>query len=64
MTSKMNCMGCKKDKLTSDFPSQNSPLCKKCKGARISTSGKSNSSGSWIGDIVEGIGDAIGDLLN
>jgi hypothetical protein len=66
MTSKMNCMGCDKDKEVSDFPSQNSTLCKRCKNARVvstSSKGRSGSGGSWIGDIGEAIGDFIGDLL-
>lgn len=66
-TGKMNCLGCKKDKPSTEFASPNSPLCKRCKSARVvstSSKGRSGSDGSWIGDVVEGILDGLGSLFD
>lgn len=64
-TGKMNCLGCNKNKPTSEFASPNSPLCKRCKSAKVSTSKSDNSiDGSWIGDIGGAIGDFIGGMLD
>lgn len=57
---KMMCLGCNKDKPGSDFESPNSPLCKRCKSARVvstSSKGQFASNGSWIGDLIDGIFD-------
>jgi hypothetical protein len=67
ITGKMNCLGCKKDKPRTEFASSNSPLCKRCKSARVvstSSKGHSSSDGSWIGDIAEIILNGIGSLVD
>ena len=66
----MKCLGCNKDKPKSDFGTTGNAraLCSKCRSGRVvSTSkgrGHRQSDGSWIGDIFEGIADAIGDIFS
>ncbi|ASR75538.1 hypothetical protein SEA_MILDRED21_154 [Streptomyces phage Mildred21] len=59
----MKCLGCNKDKPRSDFGTTGNArvLCSRCRsGSVIRTSkgsGHKNSSGSWIGDLFDAIGD-------
>lgn len=66
----MKCLGCNKDKPRSDFGTTGNAraLCSRCRAGRVvhtsKGSGRRSSDGSWIGDIFEGIADAIGDIFS
>lgn len=59
----MKCLGCNKNKPKTDFGTAGNAgaLCSKCRsGSVIHTSrgsGHKSSSGSWIGDLFDAIGD-------
>ena len=67
---KMKCWGCKADKPKSDFD-KNPALCRRCVGARVVTTSKKRGSvthkdmaGNFVMDVLEGLADAISDLLH
>jgi hypothetical protein len=60
---KMKCFHCKKDKPKSDFGKVGSAkvLCSNCRSGSIVNTSKGSSNGSWVGDLVDGIIDAVTD---
>ncbi|ASR77602.1 hypothetical protein SEA_PARADIDDLES_143 [Streptomyces phage Paradiddles] len=66
----MKCLGCNKDKPKSDFGTTGNAraLCSRCRSGRVINtsrgSARKSSSGNWVGDLFEGIADAIGSIFD
>lgn len=70
MNEKMKCLGCNKDKPRTDFGTTGNArvLCSRCRSGRVvhtsKGSGRRSGDGNWIGDLFEGIADAIGSIFD